>query len=153
MSSFVSANGPSMTVRSLPENLTRLPLELGWRPSPASMTPAFTSSLVTSHVRQQLLARHLARFRVPACLYDHHITRIGDLLSFPLCTCRTRHSEIDTALTRRLPSPGGVEAVHEVENAIEAGGEGLKESVLRSVVVGRSSSVITTDHKRPTTND
>src|SRR5580765_9032071 len=44
MSSFVSANGPSMTVRSVPENRTRLPLELGWRPSPASMTPAFTSS-------------------------------------------------------------------------------------------------------------
>src|SRR5687767_11092663 len=44
MSSFVSGKGPSMTVLWLPEKRTRLPLELGWRPSPASMTPAFTSS-------------------------------------------------------------------------------------------------------------
>ena len=44
ISSFVSANGPSMTVRFAPENLTRAPFELGWRPSPASITPALTSS-------------------------------------------------------------------------------------------------------------
>src|SRR5947208_13139048 len=43
-SSFASANGPSVTVRLPPENLTRTPLELGWSPSPASITPAFTSS-------------------------------------------------------------------------------------------------------------
>src|SRR5687768_3863139 len=44
MSSLVSVNGPSMTVRLLPENLTRVPFELGWSPSPASITPAFASS-------------------------------------------------------------------------------------------------------------
>jgi hypothetical protein len=44
MISFDSAKGPSMTVLSRPDNLTRFPLEVGWRPSPASMTPAFTSS-------------------------------------------------------------------------------------------------------------
>src|SRR5262249_24338588 len=44
INSFVSAKGPSMTVRLLPENRTRLPRELGWSPSPASITPAFTSS-------------------------------------------------------------------------------------------------------------
>src|SRR4051812_31083081 len=43
-SSFVSANGPSMTVFLFPSNRTRAPLELAWRPSPASITPAFTSS-------------------------------------------------------------------------------------------------------------
>src|SRR3954470_8540706 len=43
-SSFVSGNGPSTTVRLDPENLTRDPLELGCSPSPASMTPALTSS-------------------------------------------------------------------------------------------------------------
>src|SRR5262249_35469392 len=42
--SSVSGNGPSVTVRFAPSNLTRAPLELGWRPSPASMTPALTSS-------------------------------------------------------------------------------------------------------------
>ncbi len=44
ISSFVSAKGPSITVRFAPENLTRAPFELGWSPSPASITPAFTSS-------------------------------------------------------------------------------------------------------------
>src|SRR3954463_13143754 len=44
MSSLASVKGPSMTVRDLPENLTRAPLELGWRPSRASRTPAFMSS-------------------------------------------------------------------------------------------------------------
>src|SRR5687767_12633182 len=44
ISSLVSENGPSITVRLLPENLTRAPFELGWRPSPASITPAFASS-------------------------------------------------------------------------------------------------------------
>src|SRR5580658_4245259 len=46
MSSFASVKGPSMTVRDLPENLTRAPLELGWRPSMASTTPALMSSLL-----------------------------------------------------------------------------------------------------------
>src|SRR5262249_14402708 len=43
-SSLVSENGPSMTVFLPAENRTRLPLLLGWRPSPANMTPAFTNS-------------------------------------------------------------------------------------------------------------
>ncbi len=33
-----------MTVRLSPENFTRAPCELGWRPSPATMTPASASS-------------------------------------------------------------------------------------------------------------
>ena len=44
INSFVSAKGPSITVRLSPENLTRAPFELGWSPSPASSTPAFASS-------------------------------------------------------------------------------------------------------------
>src|SRR2546422_5942974 len=44
ISSFVSANGPSITVRLFPENLTRAPFELGLSPSAASSTPAFASS-------------------------------------------------------------------------------------------------------------
>src|SRR5262249_52838843 len=43
ISSFVSVNGPSVTVRWPPLNFTRAPLELGCSPSPASITPAFTS--------------------------------------------------------------------------------------------------------------
>src|SRR3954462_12815793 len=45
ISSLVSANGPSMTVLLLPgPNFTRTPFEDACSPSPASMTPAFTSS-------------------------------------------------------------------------------------------------------------
>src|ERR1700722_2394015 len=44
INSLVSVNGPSVTVRLLPENFTRLPFEVGSSPSPARMTPDFTSS-------------------------------------------------------------------------------------------------------------
>src|SRR6266542_3956678 len=43
-SSFDSVKGPSMTVRFPPENLTRAPSALGWRPERSSRTPAFASS-------------------------------------------------------------------------------------------------------------
>jgi hypothetical protein len=43
-SSLVSAKGPSVTSRLPPLNVIRTPRELGWRPSPASMTPAFVIS-------------------------------------------------------------------------------------------------------------
>ena len=43
-SSLASANGSSITVRAVLENLTRAPFELGCRPSPATITPAFTRS-------------------------------------------------------------------------------------------------------------
>src|SRR5437870_2154842 len=44
MSSFVSVKGPSIMVRLPPENLMRVPLELGWRPAASRRTPAFISS-------------------------------------------------------------------------------------------------------------
>ncbi|MNT32969.1 hypothetical protein D3C72_1688770 [compost metagenome] len=43
-SSLVSVKGPSMTRRLAPSKATRLPLDEGCRPSPASMMPALTSS-------------------------------------------------------------------------------------------------------------
>ena len=43
-SSLVSAKGPSAKVRLDPENVTRVPFELGWSPSPAIRTPAATIS-------------------------------------------------------------------------------------------------------------
>src|SRR5262249_25381409 len=42
-SSLVSANGPSITVRFSPANLTPAPFELACSPSPASSTPALIS--------------------------------------------------------------------------------------------------------------
>src|SRR5262249_2372575 len=44
ISSLDSVKGPSVTVGWPFPNLTRFPFELAWRPSPASMMPAFTSS-------------------------------------------------------------------------------------------------------------
>src|SRR5439155_17562275 len=44
ISSLLSAKGPSITVRFFPSNRTRAPFELAWSPSPANITPAFTSS-------------------------------------------------------------------------------------------------------------
>src|SRR5580658_10489810 len=44
ISSLVSVKGPSVTVLLPPPNLTRTPLELACRPSPESITPAFSSS-------------------------------------------------------------------------------------------------------------
>src|SRR5258708_1042368 len=44
MSSFVSANGPSVTVRFEPENRTRAPRELGVSPPPTTMIPALINS-------------------------------------------------------------------------------------------------------------
>src|SRR5262245_28613915 len=43
-SSLVSANGPSITVRLSPANLTRAPFELDCSPSAARRTPALASS-------------------------------------------------------------------------------------------------------------
>src|SRR5271165_200102 len=44
MTSFVSGNGPSVTVRFDPENRTRAPQELGFSPVPSSMIPALINS-------------------------------------------------------------------------------------------------------------
>src|SRR6516164_8566017 len=58
ISSLSSGNGPSITVRLPAENLTRVPFELGCRPSPASNPPAFvSSSLYFNHSGNQFRAR------------------------------------------------------------------------------------------------
>src|SRR6202035_4315348 len=49
-SSFDSGNGRSMTVGALPEKLTRFPLDVGCRPSPANSTPAWTSSSLNAPI-------------------------------------------------------------------------------------------------------
>src|SRR5688572_9160037 len=62
ISSFVSAKGPSITVRLDPEKRTRAPFELGCNPSPASITPAFTSSSLNFPIS----ARSFSSGRMPA---------------------------------------------------------------------------------------
>src|SRR5262249_50865526 len=44
ISSLVSANGPSTTIRLSPENRTRAPCELAFRPVRSTSTPALASS-------------------------------------------------------------------------------------------------------------
>src|SRR5215471_1701013 len=62
MSSFDSVNGPSLTVGAPPENFTRLPYDVGRSPSPASMTPALTSSSLNLPIS----VRSLVSGRTPA---------------------------------------------------------------------------------------
>src|SRR5260370_20250227 len=61
-SSFVSANGPSITVRFSPANLTRAPFELACSPSAASSTPA----LIRSSLNFPISASLSSLVRAPA---------------------------------------------------------------------------------------
>src|SRR5690349_9031518 len=92
-SSFDSVKGPSVTVGVPPENFTRLPLDVGCRPSPASMTPAFTSS----SLNLPMSVRSFVSGSTPASdsllAGTSTITRIVYVL---LLTRRTRHGQIDT---------------------------------------------------------
>src|SRR4029077_7775227 len=60
--SFVSANGPSVTIRFSPANLTRAPFELACSPSAASSKPA----LVRSSLNFPIAARSCSLGRPPA---------------------------------------------------------------------------------------
>src|ERR1700730_7167137 len=60
--SFVSANGPSITVRFSPANLTRAPFELACSPSAASNT----SPLIKSALNFPISARSSSLGRAPA---------------------------------------------------------------------------------------
>ena len=65
-SSFDSANGPSTTVRLLPEYLMRAPFELGLRPDSRRAYPGFHQFFVVlRHVGENLLARHRTRLPIP----------------------------------------------------------------------------------------
>src|SRR5213592_2994121 len=96
ISSFVSAKGPSITVRLLPENLTRAPLELACSPSPASITPAFSSSMLNFPISVRIFSSG----RTPASesLLALTSTRNRIVVSFlfwVLPTRRARGGEID----------------------------------------------------------
>ncbi len=59
-SSLVSANGPSITVRFLPANRTRLPFDVGCNPSPASMMPALTNSSLKWPIAVRIVSSGIA---------------------------------------------------------------------------------------------
>src|SRR5207237_46041 len=76
--SFVSANGPSTTVRFAPENLTRAPFELGCSPSPASSTPA----LAISSLKAPISARSSLLGRTPASEFLSALTISMNRMSY-----------------------------------------------------------------------
>src|SRR5437667_9705316 len=81
MSSFDSANGPSMTVLCSPENFTRLPFDVGWRPSPSSITPAFTSSSLNVPISVRTFSLGISPASDSLLAFTITMTRIGRLLS------------------------------------------------------------------------
>src|SRR6266853_1729806 len=111
INSFVSVNGPSITVRFPSENLTRTPFELARSPSPAGITPAFTSSSLYFHIpeRSSLLGRtpaseFLSALTItmtlivlsPVCFYlDLGLATVLTGRIQPLSGRRTRGAQID----------------------------------------------------------
>src|SRR6266571_4276466 len=73
ISSLVSLKGPSITVRSAPENRTRLPFELGLEPVGGKQHAGFHQLFVElPHFGKQLLLRHNTCLGVLVGLDHHH---------------------------------------------------------------------------------
>src|SRR5207245_1385727 len=117
-SSFVSAKGPSITVFFPFENRTRAPFELDWSPSPASITPAFTSCSLNLPISarifwsgrtpasESLFAFTITMNRIVASLVDSRAsgrppTGVGPWLYFHVerrSTGSTRRSRLGSAV-------------------------------------------------------
>ena len=98
MSSLVSANGPSMTVRLPPENRTRLPFDARVQALAGQHDAGLHQLLVVlAHRRQQLLVSGITPgFRFLARLHDHHDSHsVAPLNISPSCPGRTGTPEID----------------------------------------------------------
>src|SRR5712691_12518314 len=84
-----------MTVRLFSENFTRATFELGCSPSPASITPALTSSSLYLVIS----SRSLSSGRMPASESAFALTRTMNRIVFLYLlsyTRRTAHGRIDT---------------------------------------------------------
>ena len=79
INSFVSAKGPSVTVRFSPEKRTRAPFELGWSPSAASSMPASTNSSFYFPIS----ARSFSSGRAPASEFLSALTKIMNRIVIP----------------------------------------------------------------------
>ena len=79
-SSFVSLNGPSITVFFPLENRTRAPFELGCSPSPASITPAFTSSSLNLFISVRIFSLGSTPASVSLSALTSTMNRIACLL-------------------------------------------------------------------------
>src|SRR5437867_6080394 len=117
--SFASRKGPVVTVRLLPENFTRAPLEVGLSPSPASITPAFTSSSLNRPISVNSFSLGIWPASVSLVALIMTMNRIASPHGFrgwgrrarrPLPSSRTPQGEIDngTILPGPTPPPGWV---------------------------------------------
>src|SRR5207247_10743339 len=93
--SFVSVNRPSTTLRLCPEYLTRAPLELACSPSPANITPAFTSSSLKFPLSVSI--SFVGSLPASESLFAFTITRNRIVVS-PLL-CHSERSEESVVLT------------------------------------------------------
>src|SRR5262245_13080576 len=83
ISSLASVNGPSMTVRWLPEKRTRLPFDEGCTPSPASITPALTSCSLYFPIASRILRSGMTPASESLFAFTITITRMDLLLVTP----------------------------------------------------------------------
>src|SRR6185437_8668053 len=79
INSLVSANGPSITVRCLPSKRTRTPFELECRPSPISITPAWTSCSLNLPISAKSLALGMPPASDSSLAFTITITRMSIL--------------------------------------------------------------------------
>src|SRR4029079_131736 len=80
ISSRVSANGPAMTVRLGPSQVSRLSGALFLRPAPATNTPALTSSSMNRSIAANASGEGGAPLSLSSVVFANTITRLVSLL-------------------------------------------------------------------------
>src|SRR5439155_21743900 len=106
-------------VRFAPENLTRAPFELGCSPSPASITPAFTSSSLYFPIA----ARSFSSGITPASESLLALTMIMNRIVFSVGLEAGSPDGVDRmktlALTVRRTRPGEIDSLNELLSAVD----------------------------------
>src|SRR3954469_22811004 len=104
ISSLVSANGPSMTVRPEPSKAMRLAWALGLRPAAATMMPALTSSSVNRSIASNASVVGGTPFSVSSLAFTSTMTRIVCLLVRAGPFCLLIGTTIEPAENRHRPA-------------------------------------------------
>src|SRR5437588_4201103 len=95
--SLVAANGPWLTLGAFPEYLIRAPFDVGCRPSPASMTPAFTISSLNLPIAVSISVLGITPASVSLLAFTITMNRIVTLhfVSIPKASSRTSAHQQD----------------------------------------------------------
>src|SRR6185437_11972590 len=118
ISSFDSANGPSTTFRLPPENLMRAPFELGCSPSPASITPALTSSSLNLPIAAKSSVLGSSPASVAALDLTITMMRIVESPVGPAIGARSERSRSLVLLTRRT-GVGGIDMIDRTSTQVD----------------------------------